>query len=109
MGVTVRLFAAVREAAGTSELTVEAAKLPDLLADLRERFGEPFARRLDLCTVLLDGSAVAHDLPVEVADGSEVVLLPPVSGGAGMHPSPRLAGWPSSPSAARSGSSPSGR
>jgi sulfur-carrier protein len=82
MAVLVRLFAAAREAAGTAEVEVEPAPLPALLSDLRERFGEPFATRLEICTVLLDGSATAHDAAVHVDNGAEVVVLPPVSGGA---------------------------
>jgi molybdopterin converting factor small subunit len=74
MAVRVRLFAAIREAAGTGELDVEPAALVD-------RFGEPFASRLTLCTVLVDGRAVPRDRDDYVADGAEVALLPPVSGG----------------------------
>jgi sulfur-carrier protein len=82
MSVRVRLFAAVREAAGTAEVAVPAGPLPDVLDDLRERFGQPFSDRLALCTVLLDGTAVQPRAEVPVDDGSELVLLPPVSGGA---------------------------
>jgi molybdopterin synthase sulfur carrier subunit len=81
MAVRVRLFAAIRQAAGTGELEVEPAALPDLLADLVDRFGEPFASRLALCTVLVGGRAVPRDRDEYVADGTEVALLPPVSGG----------------------------
>ncbi|CAN5212160.1 hypothetical protein BH20ACT8_BH20ACT8_09570 [soil metagenome] len=81
MAVRVRLFAAIREAAGTGELDVEPAALPGLLAGLVDRFGEPFASRLTLCTVLVDGWAVPRERDDYVADGAEVALLPPVSGG----------------------------
>jgi sulfur-carrier protein len=84
--VRVRLFAAVREAAGTAEVAVEPAPLHELLDGLRARFGEPFASRLALCTVLVDGSAQAATSGASVPDGAEVVLLPPVSGGAGRRP-----------------------
>lgn len=82
MAVNVRLFAAVREAAGAGEVRVGAAPLPVLLTDLCERFGPTFAERLAVCSVLVDGDAVARDAAVDVPDGAEVVLLPPVSGGA---------------------------
>jgi uncharacterized protein len=88
MTVRVRLFAAVREAAGVDEVAVAPAPLPELLDGLRQRFGEPFASRLAVCTVLVDGDATAHDDPADVADGGEVVLLPPVSGGARTAPAP---------------------
>jgi molybdopterin synthase sulfur carrier subunit len=81
MTVTVRLFAAVREAAGTGQVAVEPAILPALLDGLRARFGAVFAERLAVCTVLVDGAATPADRPVEVPGGSEIVLLPPVSGG----------------------------
>jgi hypothetical protein len=54
-----------------------------LLGELRDRHGADFARVLGICTVLVDGSGVARDAEVEVRDGAEVALLPPVSGGAG--------------------------
>ncbi len=82
MVVRVRLFAALREAAGTAEEQLEAGLLPELLAQLCSRHGEVFAARLAISTVLLDGSATPHDAAVEVADGAELALLPPVSGGA---------------------------
>ena len=81
MAVQVRLFAAVREAAGTGETSAEPATLPELLASLRGRYGEPFTTRLRSCTVLIDGTAVGRDADVVVPDGAEVALLPPVSGG----------------------------
>lgn len=82
MAVRVRLFAAVRDAAGTSETTVEPGPLATVLAELRARYREPFPARLAVCTVLVDGDPVAPDAPVEVADGAEIALLPPFSGGA---------------------------
>jgi molybdopterin synthase sulfur carrier subunit len=81
MAVRVRLFAAVREAAGTGEVEVGAADLDEVLRVLRERFGEPFASRMEVCTVLVDGTAVGRTDRTPLADGAEVVLLPPVSGG----------------------------
>lgn len=82
MAVRVRLFAAVREAAGTAEDELAPGVLPDLLATLVDRYGEPFATRLRACTVLLDGSAVGREAAIDVSDGAELALLPPVSGGA---------------------------
>lgn len=83
MAVRVRLFAAVREAAGTSETTAEAGLLPAVLDELRARYAEPFPTRLAVCTILVDGSPTSADAPVEVRDGAEVVVLPPFSGGCG--------------------------
>lgn len=81
MGVRVRLFAALREAAGEEETTVVAGPVSTLLDQLRRRYGEPFASRLELATVLVDGTATPRGSDVHVPDGAEVALLPPVSGG----------------------------
>ena len=83
MAVRVRLFAALRDAAGTGEEQLDAAPLPDLLEVLCRRHGELFAQRLSVSSVLIDGSPTPRDAQVPVNDGSEVALLPPVSGGAG--------------------------
>ncbi len=80
--VRVRLFASLRDAASTSETTVEADRLSDLLDLLRVRFGEPFASRLSRALVLVGGEPVSHGTEMPLADGEEVVLLPPFSGGA---------------------------
>lgn len=83
MTVRVQLFAAVRDAAGTSETTVEPGPLSAVLDQLRDRYREPFPARLAVCTVLVDGDPVAPGATVEVADGAEIALLPPFSGGCG--------------------------
>lgn len=82
MSVKVLLFAALRESAGMASLEVEADSVAELLDQLRERFGEPFATRLDVASVLVDGQVV-HSGSAPLADGAEVALLPPFSGGAG--------------------------
>lgn len=82
MAVRVRMFAALRDAAGTAEELVDAAPLAQLLEALCVRHGDTFRRRLAVSSVLIDGSTTPHDAQVEVADGAEVALLPPVSGGA---------------------------
>jgi sulfur-carrier protein len=81
MGVRVRFFAAVREAAGMAETEVDPAPLRDLLARLRDELGEEFGRRLAISSVLVDGSTWDHDDERMVAAGSEIAILPPVSGG----------------------------
>lgn len=82
MAVRVRLFAALREAAGTGEELVDPAPLAELLEALCQRHGDTFRRRLAVSSVLVDGSTTPHDAVLEVPDGAEVALLPPVSGGA---------------------------
>ena len=91
MTVRVRMFAALREASGTGETSLPPGPLPVLLDTLRQRYGEPFATRLSVAAVLVDGDGVDPRAQVDVADGAEVALLPPVSGGAraGSHPPSR--------------------
>lgn len=82
MAVRVRLFAALREAAGTGEADLDPGRLPALLDVLRARHSGRFTEVLAISTVLVDGRATAHDAEVDVPDGAELALLPPVSGGA---------------------------
>lgn len=79
----VRLFAALRDAAGTSRLTSDAPDVATLLGELRDRFGEPFTSRLEVATVIVDGDPVDHAADRALTDTSQVALLPPFSGGAG--------------------------
>lgn len=82
MAVTVRLFAALRDAAGTAQVEVEPDTVPAIVAGLCDRFGEPFATRVAVASGMLDGRRVALDEPHEASDGAELALLPPFSGGA---------------------------
>jgi MoaD family protein len=75
----VRLFAALRELAGAGELELDAPDVASLLAQLSERFGPEFDRVLRTSTVLVDGEPASEGR--ELAPGSQVALLPPVSGG----------------------------
>lgn len=81
MSVEVRLFAALRDAAGTARLTSDAATVADLHAELTERFGEPFSARLARSKTLVDGEEAAG-AATPLDDATEVALLPPFSGGA---------------------------
>jgi sulfur-carrier protein len=77
--VRVRLFAALREAAGAAEVEVPAGRLGEILAGLEERYGERFASVLSYASVLVDGGR--GDPASEVPEGAEIALLPPFSGG----------------------------
>ncbi len=81
--VVVKLFGAVREAAGVKELSVslpEGARVADLRALLArdhpvfDRFGERLAASVNLDVTALD---------TVLRDGDEVAFLPPVAGGVG--------------------------
>ncbi len=75
MAVTVRLFAAAREAARASELTIHAGPV---VPQLRE-VGPRFATVLEVCSVVSDGLRLGPD--DEVPDGAVVDVLPPFAGG----------------------------
>ena len=75
----VRLFAALRELAGSSELDADAPDVGTLLADLSERFGPRFDRIMEVGTVIIDGEPAGRERTLGPDD--EVALLPPVSGG----------------------------
>lgn len=79
--VRVRLFAALRDAAGTSSELVEPGPLYTILEGLCDRHGAVFRSRLAISTVLIDGATISKEADVEVVDGAELALLPPVSGG----------------------------
>lgn len=74
MTVRVRLFAGLRERAGWSEREVDAATVADVWAALE--LGDEPAGLL----YAVNKAYATHDRPL--ADGDEVALIPPVSGGA---------------------------
>ena len=91
---TVRLFAALRDAAGTGDVAVPApTTLPAVLADLSGRFGQRFADRVAIAAVMVDGMPVERDADIAIAAGAEVALLPPFAGGSGGTPVGRAGDW----------------
>lgn len=74
-----RLFAAAREAAGTSHARLPGATVGDVLTAAERQFGPEFGRVLATCRVWRNGEPVGGSDPV--ADHDEVAVLPPVSGG----------------------------
>lgn len=78
----VRLFAALRDAAGASVVEVEATTVAELLAELARTHGEPMASRLRSATVFVDDVAVSdHASTHALAGADEVVVVPPFAGG----------------------------
>jgi molybdopterin synthase sulfur carrier subunit len=80
--VTLRLFASAREAAGTGRDTVDADTVGEVLAEAVARYGAEFGAVLAGSRVWLDGDEPPAGDATPVADGAEVAVLPPVSGGA---------------------------
>lgn len=75
MSVHVRLFAAARDAAGTSEYDTPAATLGEVLAAGPTGLAAVLAR----CSYLVDGQHAELSRPVP--DGATVDVLPPFAGG----------------------------
>lgn len=74
-----RLFAAAREAAGTSRDVVAGPTVEAILVAARHRYGDGFARVLESCQIWCNGEPVAPG--DRVGDDDEIAVLPPVSGG----------------------------
>jgi MoaD family protein len=77
--VRVRLFAALREFADASEVDVSGRSVGDVVDALSERFGERFAAVAAVSSFVVNGERAARS--TAIAEGDEVALLPPVSGG----------------------------
>jgi len=74
-----RLFASLREIAGTSRLDVPAATVGEVIETANSKFGSDFERGLKTARVWLNGEEAS--MSDEVGEDDEVVVLPPVSGG----------------------------
>ena len=76
---TLRLFASIREAAGTGSVTIDAATVDELVAAATDKFGSSFAELVPVCRVWVNGEQAVGSQQIRPTD--EVALLPPVSGG----------------------------
>jgi sulfur-carrier protein len=82
--VTLRLFAAAREAAGRSRDDYDLTAVPSvgaLLDAAVAAYGAQFAAVLAQSRVWLNGDEPADGAATRLADDDEVAVLPPVSGG----------------------------
>lgn len=82
---TLRLFANLREFAGTDRVNIEATTVEDLLVKANERFGDRFTANAASAGVWVNGEPVEATTTISASD--EVALIPPVSGGALATPS----------------------
>ncbi len=77
--VTVRLFAALRELAGSSSVQAEGSTVGEVVDALVGRHGERFGQIARSGSVIVNGDRASADRVL--AGGEDVALLPPVSGG----------------------------
>jgi MoaD family protein len=78
--IRVRVFAALRELAGGGEVSdARGPTVGDLADELGARFGERFAQIAAVSSFVVNGERATRSTPI--ADGDEVAILPPVSGG----------------------------
>lgn len=77
--ITVRFFAAAREAAGTDQAQFDCASVADLHEQLAGRFGARMSQVLAASSLLCAGTRLGDD--DELPDRSELDVLPPFAGG----------------------------
>lgn len=74
-----RLFASIREVAGTGRAEIAGTTVAEVLANATAHYGDSFAHVLPTCRIWVNGEPALESDPV--AETDEVALLPPVSGG----------------------------
>jgi MoaD family protein len=77
--IRVRLFAALRDEAGAAHVEAPGATAGEVLDALSARFGGRFAGIAGAGSIVVNGERAVRDTPL--AEGDEMALLPPVSGG----------------------------
>jgi molybdopterin converting factor small subunit len=77
---TLRLFANLREIAGTSTVDVPAETVAGVIDEANDTYGPDFARAVTTAKVWVNGEPANPEMALAADD--EVALLPPVSGGA---------------------------
>jgi len=75
----VRLFAVLRELAGSSVVAADGDTVEQVVQQLCDRYGERFTAIAERSSVVVAGERSSLDTPL--TGGEEVALLPPVSGG----------------------------
>ena len=75
-----RLFANLRESAGTSRADFAGSTVGDVIDAAVDEYGSTFAAGLEAAKLWVNGDPAERSTPV--AEGDEIALIPPVSGGA---------------------------
>lgn len=76
-----RLFAGLRELAGSGKVVVGGSSVGEAIAEVEERYGAAFSTTLLRSRVWVNGEEASPETPLGPDD--EIAILPPVSGGAG--------------------------
>ncbi len=79
MTIHVRLFAALRELAGASRLDASGHTVGEIVDGLSAANGERFGQIAAVSSFVVNGDRATRE--TAVAEGDEVAILPPVSGG----------------------------
>jgi molybdopterin synthase sulfur carrier subunit len=79
MTIRVRLFASLRELAGSGEVSAGGTTVGEVADELTARFGERFSGIAGVSSYVVNGDRATRETPV--AEGDEVAILPPMSGG----------------------------
>jgi len=74
-----RLFASVKQMAGTGSVILSGATVSDVVEEASQRYGAEFSDMAKNCRIWLNGNPTEINTPVN--DDDEIALLPPVSGG----------------------------
>lgn len=77
--ITIRFYAAARDAAGVAEISVSPGSLAESLREISHN-NPRLTQVLERCSFLVDG-AICHDPSVAIKAGSTVDVLPPFAGG----------------------------
>lgn len=90
ISMKVSFHATIRDAAGVSDIEIDATSIRNLLVTLQSRFGDRLAKMLvkddklrEDVVILVNGQNIAHtggiDTPLRSND--DVAIFPPISGG----------------------------